>query len=110
SNQRILTMFKYATTLLFVALVGPMKAAQNPPATALGPQAGCEALLDLSNLTITRAVLRPASGGAPARSAAIFRLLAKKRGSSWLPEWDTAAEGRGQAKRIRSSRWLTGSK
>jgi feruloyl esterase len=59
-------MFKYATPLLLLALAGPMKAAQNPPATALSRQAGCEALLNLPNLTVTRAVLRPASGTAPA--------------------------------------------
>src|SRR5688572_20766837 len=56
-------MVKYAAMLSFLALVAPM-AAQNPNA---GPRpVSCEALVDMTNLTITRAVSRPASGPVPA--------------------------------------------
>jgi len=59
-------MIRRAAIICFLALAGPMSAVQNPPAGVSGRTGSCEALLDTANLTITRAVVRQASGTIPA--------------------------------------------
>ena len=58
-------MFKYAVIVSTMLALTPGVIAQGPAAGGPNPMA-CEALLDLRNVTITRAVERPAASGVPA--------------------------------------------
>jgi feruloyl esterase len=60
-----LTLVVLATVFSLIALVIPIGARQSSPERR-DRQVSCEALLDMPNLTITRAVSRPASGSTPA--------------------------------------------
>ncbi len=58
-------MFKYCVILLIAMPYGPAAAQQNPQSAPATAQAQCQGLLNLAQLTISRAELRPASPTAP---------------------------------------------
>ncbi len=58
-------MIYYVSLLLTLILAFPVRAQDRPIVSPSGRQAACEALLDMDTLTLTRAVLNPASVTVP---------------------------------------------
>src|SRR4029079_16412669 len=61
-----LTKSKHVVIALWIVAAAPPMVAQGPAAPAARRRMACEALLDLPNVTVTRALSRPATGTAPA--------------------------------------------
>ncbi|MBM3820359.1 MAG: tannase/feruloyl esterase family alpha/beta hydrolase [Acidimicrobiia bacterium] len=80
-------MIKSAALLSLIVLAAPVLLARNPPPQQGGSPRpiGCEALLDLPNVTITRAVARPAAGNTPAHCYIQGTLDARIRFHMQLP-------------------------